>query len=293
MAMQPRRRATAIGGLAILLWSSLALLAVVTRGIPPFETLAISFFVAFCAGLTVVIARGRLARLRQGWRAWAIGFGGIFCYHALYFTALDYAPPAQASLLNYLWPLLIVLFSAALPDGSLRWRHMLGAAMGLAGTMLILLGSGWGGHGTALGYGCALAAAFVWAGYSVANRWISDVPSELIAGVCGAVSLAALLVHTAAEPTVLPREGQFLAMIALGLGPVGLAFFFWDFATKRGDLALLGTLSYTAPLLSTGLLIFAGRAALTLPIIGAALLIVGGAALSVGLGSVRSATRQA
>jgi drug/metabolite transporter (DMT)-like permease len=293
MSLPLRRQATAIGGLAVLLWSGLALLAVVTRGIPPFETLAISFFVAFCVGMVVVAARGRLGRLRQGWRAWLIGFGGIFCYHALYFTALDFAPPAQASLLNYLWPLLIVLFSAALPDGKLHWRHMLGAAMGLAGTVLILLGSGWGGHGTALGYGCALAAAFVWAGYSVANRWISEVPSELIAGICGAVSLAALLVHGAAERTVMPSEAQFLAMIALGLGPVGLAFFFWDFATKRGDLALLGTLSYAAPLLSTGLLIMAGRAALTVPIIGAAVLVVGGAALAVGGRPVKPTVDQA
>ena len=256
------------------------MLAVITRGIPPFETLALSFSVAFVAGMSVVIARGRVALLRQNKQAWAIGFGGIFCYHALYFTALDDAPPAQASLINYLWPLLIVLFSAALPGGSVQRRHVLGAAMGLGGTVLILADSGLAGHGTALGYGCALAAAFVWAGYSVANRTISTVPSELIAGVCGAVALAALIMHALTERSVMPSAVQFGAILALGLGPVGLAFFLWDYATKRGDLAVLGTLSYAAPLLSTGLLILAGRTALSLPLIAAAALIVGGAALS-------------
>jgi len=282
--LRPEARATAIGGLAILLWSSLALLAVMTRGVPPFETLALSFSIAFVAGFLLLAASGRVSRLRQKPLAWAIGFGGIFTYHALYFFSLDNAPPAQASLLNYLWPLLIVLFSALLPGSHLQRRHLLGAAMGLAGTLLILLGSrNAGGSGTAFGYACAFAAAFVWSGYSVANRRISAVPSELIAGVCGAVAIAAFCVHFSIEKTVSPGAAQSLALVALGLGPVGLAFFFWDHATKRGDLSLLGTLSYAAPLLSTLLLIVAGRAPLTGPIIGAAALIVGGAAVSVGI----------
>ena len=277
-------KATAIGGLAILLWSTLALLAASTRGIPPFETLALSFGVAFAAGMVVLVVRRRLGRLRQPVRAWALGFAGIFIYHALYFTALDHAPPAQASLIAYLWPLLIVVFAASLPGGRLLLRHLAGAALGLAGTVLILLGGhGLAGDGSALGYGCAFAAAFVWTGYSVANQRISAVPSELIAGVCGAVAFAALLVHVAAEPTIAPSVAQWGAIIALGLGPVGLAFFFWDHATKRGDLALLGTLSYAAPLLSTALLIAVGRTPMTPTIIGAAVLIVGGAAVSVGV----------
>ncbi len=277
-------RATASGGGAILLWSTLAALTAATRGIPPFETLALSFFVAFLAGIAVLALRGRLRRLRQAPLAWAIGVAGLFAYHALYFSALDHAPPAQAGLIAYLWPLLIVLFAAFLPGGMLRARHVLGALMGLAGTVVILLGAqGLSGHGSALGYGCALAAAFVWALYSVANRRISAVPSDLIAGVCGVVAALALVAHGVTEPTVMPNAGQALALLALGLGPVGLAFFLWDFATKQGDLALLGTLSYAAPLLSTGLLIALGRAPMSGSIIAAAALIVGGAGVSAGL----------
>lgn len=276
-------RATAAGGVAILLWSSLALLTATTRGIPPFEALAASFGIAFAAGMAWLAARGRLGRLRQPAPAWALGFCGLFFYHALYFTALDNAPPAEAGLIAYLWPLLIVIFAALLPGGRLRARHLAGALLGLGGTVLILEGGhGTTAHGSALGYGCALAAAFVWAGYSVANRRISAVPSELIAGICGAVALAALAVHFAMEPTVMPTAMQWLALAALGMGPVGLAFYVWDHATKHGDLALLGTLSYAAPLLSTALLVLAGRAAPTPMLAGAAALIVGGAAVSVG-----------
>lgn len=279
------KRPTLCGLGAILLWATLALLAVTTRGIPPFETLSISFGIACFAGLVWLGARGRLAVLRQPFKAWMLGFVGLFSYHALYFTAMDNAPPAQAGLISYLWPLLIVLFAALLPGGKLRANHLLGALMGLAGTALLLLGrhSDHGlhaGSAVAIGYLCAFAAAFVWSGYSVANRRISSVPSELIIGVCGLVSVAAAIVHGLTEPTLIPHAMQWAALIGLGLGPVGVAFLLWDFATKHGDLALLGTLSYAAPLLSTGLLVIAGRAAFTFELCLAAALIVGGALVS-------------
>jgi drug/metabolite transporter (DMT)-like permease len=97
------------------------------------------------------------------------------------------------------------------------------------------------------------------------------------------VALAAALVHLAVEPSIAPRGGEWMALLGLGLGPVGLAFFFWDHATKHGDLAALGTLSYATPLLSTGLLIVCGEARAGAALVLAAALIVGGAAVSVGL----------
>ncbi len=287
-------RATAIGGIAILLWSSLAALAVVTRRLPPFETLTLSFGIAFAAGIAILAARRRLLRLRQPGRAWGLGFAGIFAYHALYFIALDHAPAAEASLINYLWPLLIVLFSAFLPGERLRLRHVLGAALGLAGTALIVLaaartGAEPAGRGAMLGYACAFAAAFAWAGYSVANRTLRAVPSELIVGIGGLVALAASLVHGLAEPNIVPRGVEWAALTGLGLGPVGLAFFFWDHATKHGDLALLGTLSYATPLLSTGLLVVCGAAHAGGTLAAAAALVVGGAVVSAGLPRRRGA----
>ena len=278
-------RATICGSGAILLWSTLALLAVTTRGIPPFETLAISFGVACCSGMIWLAARRDLGLLRQPPKAWAIGFVGLFAYHALYFTAMDNAPPAQAGLISYLWPLLIVLFAALLPGGKLLGRHLFGALMGLCGTALILLGrhadKGAGISAEAgCGYACAFAAAFVWSGYSVANRKIQSVPSALIIGVCGLVCLAAAIAHGLTEPTILPSLRQWTALVGLGLGPVGVAFLLWDHATKHGNLALLGTLSYAAPLLSTALLVATGRTTFTVGLCLAALLIVGGAIVS-------------
>lgn len=282
-------RATAIGVGAILLWAALALFTVAARGLPPFELLALSFGVAFGAGLGILGARGRagLAELRQPAAPWLLAFCGLFFYHALYFFALSAAPPASASLVAYLWPLLLVLMSASRPGEHLRARHIGGAVLGLGGTAMIILGPH--ADGPALGpsaiagFAAALGCAVVWSGYSVLNRRYADVPSGMLVGVCGAVAVAGGLCHFVLEPTVWPNAGQGTAIVLLGLGPTGLAFLAWDHATKHGRLPVLGALSYLAPLVSTLLLILAGQASAGATLIAAAALIIGGAVLATGL----------
>src|SRR5579871_5853692 len=136
--------ATLVGFSAIVLWSALALLTALSGEAPPFELAALTFAVGGLGGLGYAAGRGRLALLAQPWRVWLVGIGGLFGYHALYFAALRRAPPADASLIAYLWPLLIVLFSALLPGESLRWRHVVGAALGLAGAVVLFVGKSGG-----------------------------------------------------------------------------------------------------------------------------------------------------
>lgn len=287
------RSATLVGVGAILLWAALALFTVAARGLPPFELLALTFGTACLAGLGVLAARGHgaLAELRQPSAPWCLAFAGLFLYHALYFYALAAAPPARASLVAYLWPLLIVLFSAALPGERLRLRHLAGAALGLGGTALIVLGRGDGtaaGGAAALGYAAALGCALVWSGYSVLNRRFAAVPSAMLVGVCGAVALAGALCHALVEDDVAPGAGQWIAVVLLGLGPTGLAFLAWDHATKHGNLPVLGALSYLAPLISTMLLVLTGEAEGGAALAAAAALIVGGAVLATGVPLRRS-----
>jgi drug/metabolite transporter (DMT)-like permease len=276
--------ATLSGAVAILLWSALAALTTAAGTLPPFELAAVTFAIAALAGLSVTAMRGRLKALRQPWRVWIVGAGGLFGYHALYFAALRLAPPAQASLIAYLWPLLIVLMSALLPGERLRLPQALGALLGLGGVVVLTAGRDGGFLPAAQflpGYGLALAAAFVWAGYSVLSRGFKAVPTEAVAGFCGATALLAALAHGLTETTVLPqtpREG--LSILGLGLGPVGLAFFVWDYGVKCGDIRLLGVLSYAAPLLSTLLLVALGLAEPTSNLGLACLLIVGGAVMA-------------
>ena len=277
-------RATAIGGGAILLWALLALFTTGAAGLPPFQLLAMTFAVAFLLGLGLIARRGAaaFAVLRQRAAVWLLGVVGLFGYHAFYFFALDTAPAVEASLIAYLWPLLIVLFSALLPGQRLSAAHLAGAGLGFAGAVL-LIGRG-GGFAVdpayLTGYLAALACALTWSGYSVLNRRFAAVPTDAVTGFCGGVALLGLACHLAFETTVTPTAGQGLAALALGLGPVGIAFFAWDHATKHGDLQVLGALAYAAPLISTLLLIAFGRAEATWTVGIACLLITGGAALA-------------
>lgn len=276
-----RPRATVLGVLAILLWASLALLTVSASGIPSFELLALTFGIAFVAGLIVLAGRGRegLAELRQPAAPWLTAFAGIFLYHALYFYALSKAPPAQASLIAYLWPLLIVVLSAASSGQPLHLRYLFGAALGFSGSAIFLLQRNEEAVTTdgLTGYIAAFACALVWAGYSVLNRHFKATPNGMLVGVCGAVSIAGALCHTQFETTVWPNAYQWVAITVLGIGPTGIAFLAWDYATKHGNLSLLGALSYLAPLISTLLLIGTGKTHITGGIGLGAGLIIGGA----------------
>jgi len=276
--------ATLIGVIAVFLWACLALLTTLTAGIPAFQLLASSFAVAFLASLCVLGLRGAagFSSWRQPWPVWATGFAGIFVYHALYFFALKAAPAAEASLIAYLWPLLIVLLSSLATGESLRKRQLLGALLGLAGTAFImqLRARSDSASMPVIGYAAAFACAWVWAIYSVFNRRFSHVPSSIIGGICGLVAVAGGLCHLAFETTVRPGPGQWAAIIALGLGPVGLAFFAWDHATKHGNLSMLGALSYLAPLFSTLLLIAVGQSDAKPILMIPAVLIITGAVIA-------------
>ncbi len=282
------RAATLIGLGAIGLWSALALLTASAGAAPPFELAGLTFAIGGGFGLVYAATRRRLAALAQPWPVWLVGVGGLFGYHALYFAALRRAPPAEASLIAYLWPLLIVLFSALLPGERLRARHVVGAVLGFGGAAALFIGKsegGLGAHGldpqVALGYGLALGCAFVWSSYSVLSRRLKAAPTEAVAGFCLVTSALAAACHFAFETTVAPAGlTQWAAIVGLGLGPVGLAFYVWDYGVKNGDLRLLGVAAYAAPVLSTLILVAAGFAPATASLGLACALIVGGAVVA-------------
>ena len=277
-----RRTATAIGFVAVLLWALLALFTVAAAPVPPFQLAALTFALGALVGLGWGLATGTLGALRTvPLGVYAAGTLGLFGYHALYFSALRLAPPAEAGLIAYLWPLLIVLLSGLLPGEHLRRGHVAGALAGFAGAALILgAGRGEPGTGAFAGYALALLCALFWSGYSVLSRRFGAVPTVSVTVFCAASAVAAAGVHLAVEDWVAPSPGNWAAIAALGLGPVGLAFFVWDVGVKRGDIQLMGTLSYAAPVLSTFILVVSGLAPGSWTLLGATALIVLGAALA-------------
>ncbi|MEL7301025.1 MAG: DMT family transporter [Pseudomonadota bacterium] len=278
-------RATALGSGAILLWSLLALFTVGASDVPPLMLNALCFSIATVIGTAWITATDSWGQLRGiPPAAYAVGVTGLAGYHLLYFLALRNAPAAEAGLIAYLWPLLIVLLSGLLPGERLRSGQILGAAAGFAGVALLVGVRGFNDASALPGYLLSLACAFTWAGYSVLSRRFGAVPTAAVTIFCAAAAALSAMGSALFETPAWPEPGTWRAIIALGLGPVGLAFFLWDVGMKRGDIQLLGVLSYGAPLLSTLILVVAGVAEPTPALLSAAILITGGAAIAARAG---------
>ncbi|HTV67203.1 MAG TPA: EamA family transporter [Rhizobiaceae bacterium] len=277
-------RATLIGFSAVAMWALLALFTDASGLVPPFLLSAITFTIGTFVGLAArIVAPPAATQAKIPPVVWLIGIAGLFGYHFLYFTALRNAPAVEASLIAYLWPLFIVLGSALMPGERLQWHHVAGAALGLLGTVLIVTKGGGVEFESryAFGYLMAFACAFVWACYSLLSRRFAEVPTSIVTWFCAATAILSAICHVLLEETVLPTNAtEWLAVLGLGLMPVGAAFYAWDYGVKRGNIQVLGAASYAAPLLSTLVLILTGFAEPTLTILAACVLITGGAVLA-------------
>jgi drug/metabolite transporter (DMT)-like permease len=257
---------------AIALWAALALLGVSLSHVPPF----------LLTGLALVIgsvpAWPRVREWRVPASTLALGIYGLFAYHFLLFMALRSAPAVEANLVNYLWPLLIVVLAPViLPGFSLHLRHVLAALAGFAGAAIAILGGREASGAWSWGYLAALAAAFIWSSYSLLTRRVKPFSTAAI-GLFGLVSgLLALACHAIFEPAVQLSARDWLLIAVAGLGPLGAAFFLWDKALKLGDPRQIGILSYITPFASTLLLMLATHRTPSWSIAAAAALIIGAA----------------
>ncbi len=266
---------------AIGLWSALATLGVALSHVPPFLLTGLSLLVGSLIALP--LSGFSLARWRVPWTTLLLGVYGLFCYHFLLFMALRLAPPVSANLVNYLWPLLmVVLAPVILPGVRLRGVHVLAALLGFAGAAVVILGSassltvGQTG-GNAWGYLLAIGAAFIWSSYSLLTKRVAPFPTAAIGSFALASGVLSLLCHAVLEPAVALSLRDALLIGVIGLGPMGTAFFLWDKALKTGDASQIGILSYLTPLLSTAMLVLTGGRALTWNVVLAAVMIVSAA----------------
>lgn len=279
-----RSSATLIGFTAVLMWALLALLSAASGSVPPFQLAAMTFLIGGLMGaVTWPFRKGAMSALRQSWQVWLLGVAGLFGYHFVYFSAIRAAPAVEVSLIAYLWPLFLVVFSAFLPGERLRVHHVVGVVLGLAGAVLIITrGKGLSlGEGFTSGHALAFLCSLIWSGYSVLSRRFGQVSTDVVAGFCIITALLSAICHFLFETTVWPADAtQWAAVLGLGLLPVGAAFYTWDYGVKHGDIMVLGAASYASPLLSTLVLVAAGFAAFTWPVMAACLLITLGAVIA-------------
>lgn len=239
---------------AIALWAALASLGVSLTHIPPFLLTGIALIIGSVPAWPFVLRDPSQWRIPA--RTLALGVYGLFAYHFLLFIALRHAPPVEANLVNYLWPLLIVVLApVVLPGVALRLPHVLAALLGFGGAAIAMVGGRELSGTLAWGYLPALAAAFIWATYSLLTKRVAAFPTTAI-GLFGLVSgVLSLLCHVVLEPPASLQARDWALLAVLGLGPLGASFFLWDKALKLGDARHIGILSYITPLASTALLL--------------------------------------
>ena len=238
---------------AIVVWASLAALGVSLTHVPPFLLTGLALLVGSLIALP--LSRFDFRQWRVPASTLAIGVYGLFGYHFLLFMAFQNAPPVQANLVNYLWPLgIVVMAPLFLPGVSLTKRHVFAALLGFGGAALAIVGGKPGSPGAPLwawGYIPALMSAFIWSSYSLLTKRVKPFPTAAIGGFAFVSGILALLCHAWLEPATSLSARDLTLIAFMGLGPLGGAFFLWDAALKRGDARQIGVLSFLTPLLST------------------------------------------
>lgn len=279
------KTATLIGFSAVLTWGLLAYFSKLAGDVPPLQITSMAFTIGGLVGVATWPFRPGAARvlLELSPLAWVHNVAGLFGAHFLYFMAVQRAPVLEVSLIAYLWPLFIVLFAGLLPGARLKSYHLIGAVLGLVGAWFVVSkGQSFGlSEGLQVGHMIALPYAIYWAAYSVSIRRYGKIPSDVVAGFCLMTGVLAGLSHLITEATVWPLTlTQWIAIIGLGILPLGFGFYAWDFGMKHGDPMVLGASSYAAPLLSTIILLITGFAEFHWSIMAACALITGGAVIA-------------
>ncbi len=275
-----RPRATLIGSFSIFLWAVWPSLAVFAAPTPTFQILAIGMTIGFLTLAAIRVMRGGhlLDMLPNSMGLLVAGVIGILGTNAFNFIAVTRISPASASVIAYLWPMLALLLAGALRLKVLTARHYLAIVSGFFGAMLVIDPFGPADF-DAIGVACAFLAGLSFATYTT-YRMIDDrSPSDAVGIYSLVAAIVCGIVHFQFETTLPMTIPQILAVIALGLAPMGLANAFWDHGVAKGDARTMSILAYGTPLVAALLLVLLGLADLTPMLVAGAAFIVLGAAI--------------
>jgi drug/metabolite transporter (DMT)-like permease len=272
---------TVIGSAAIPLWATWPTLAALASPMPVFQLLAI----AFTIGTVTLYGMERRSAATESVRpslssrvvpAVACSFG-LLGADAFFVLATASIPAAQANLISYLWPMMVVGLGAIAGFFPFRARHASGLIIGFCGAGVVI-----GGNGmtfSAAGIGLAGLSGLSWALFCLFRLYQGGkAQSALVAG-CGLSAALSLILHLILEPTIVPSALPLLSAFAVGVA-LALGNLLWDQGLRRGDSRLLAVMAYATPLVGALILIIADLATPTWNLLFGGLLIVGAGLVS-------------
>ena len=269
--------ATHLGLLAVSIWSVFGVFFLFVRDLPTFEILALVFFIGYIAFTIMQLVRGEdiASYWKQPLSYYIFWLAGAGLYTVLIYISFQTAPVFEANILNYLWPILLVLFSALIYKEELPIHRILGMLCGFGGAFLIMVPAEGEAMFANFSYGHALAiiAAIIWALYSALTR-NKNYPQGFQAPMFLLLAIICAAIHFGFEKTVMPNLTQWFFLFLLGA--LRISYALWDYGMKKGNVVLLASVSYFLPFFSSTFLIAAGEKP-THPLIasGAALICFG------------------
>ena len=244
--------------LTVSIWSTLATVAkLLLSDIPNLEALAISSLFAFLFLVVINIKNGMIKELKKYslkdyLKMAGLGFLGLFMYSALYYFGITQLTSQEACILNYLWPIMLVLFSCIILKEKLTVIKAVAMLCSFAGIIILSTGSGTAsGEKAVAGIVSCIVAAACYGLFSVLNKKadynqnIAMMIIWLTTAVCSAITGAFTEEWVAIRPT------QWLGLIWLGVVIDAVAYLLWAIALRGAEnTAKIANLAYLTPFLS-------------------------------------------
>ena len=272
------------GLIAISIWSYLAVVITMLSNIPPFEMLFFSTTVGFTLTSIQITIQKRWHTIKAPLDMWVVGSLFLVGTNLLYVSAFQFAPPVHAELINYIWPLFVVIGGAVFFKEKLTLKHKIGIALCVSSMLALHFDQLQTVHGVTLrnmyGYGFALAGAVVCSVYTLVSKKHRTVPNQIVGMYAGAGAILSLIGHVLFEETVIPSNFELMLLVLLGASAHWLSYQAWDRAIKNLEAWKICVIAYFTPSFSVSLLIIAGFGVFSWPLAASCVLLFVGSILA-------------
>lgn len=279
----PRARAGALAAGAVLLWATWPMLASFSQPAPPLLVFGLAAAVGFLAAFLRSAAQGRAGtflKVRPGTVLFVAA--GLFANNLLYLLAMPRIGPAEANVVAYLWPVMLVGLGAWAGRSRLGRGQIAGIGLAFLGAAVVIGPKLDAASLDLVGFLLAFGSGLVFAVYALVRSYGRET-EDVIGPSMGMIALAALGGHALFETATDLSAMQWLAIAGIGIAPLSFSNMLWDRASRTGQLALISAIAYFTPLAALLLLALTGAAAVSAMTGLGAVLIVAGALLAASL----------